>query len=90
MTERARQPGHGAGVLLAMDWGNASYLGVDVGRMSSPPNRSKHETDKIEFQVGDITDELPAAELLISKDVLTLRSRSGRRGLCVQVVGVCR
>jgi SAM-dependent methyltransferase len=54
----------------AIDWGNASYLGVDIASDVIATNRRKHETDKIEFQVGDITDELPAAELLISKDVL--------------------
>lgn len=31
--------------------------------------RKKHERGKIKFQVGDITEELPAADLLISKDV---------------------
>lgn len=54
----------------AMDWGNASYLGVDIASDVIAAVRNKHETDKIKFQVGDITDELPAAELLISKDVL--------------------
>jgi SAM-dependent methyltransferase len=54
----------------AIDWGNASYLGIDIASDVIAVVRSKHETDKIKFQVGDITDELPAAELLISKDVL--------------------
>jgi SAM-dependent methyltransferase len=54
----------------AMDWGNASYLGIDIASDVIAAVRNKHETDKIKFQVGDITDELPAAELLISKDVL--------------------
>lgn len=54
----------------AIDWGNADYLGVDIASDVIAADRSKHETDKIKFQVGDITDELPAAELLISKDVL--------------------
>ena len=54
----------------AMEWGNASYLGVDIASDVIAAVRNKHETDKIKFQVGDITDELPAAELLISKDVL--------------------
>jgi len=54
----------------AIDWGNASYLGVDIASDVIAAVRSKHETDKIKFQVGNITDELPAAELLISKDVL--------------------
>jgi SAM-dependent methyltransferase len=54
----------------AMDWGDASYLGVDVASDVIAAVRNKHEKDRIKFQVGDITDELPAAELLISKDVL--------------------
>src|SRR5688572_14350459 len=54
----------------AIDWGTASYIGVDIASDVIAAARSKHETDKITFQVGDITDELPAADLLISKDVL--------------------
>ena len=54
----------------AMDWGDASYLGVDIASDVIAAVRTKHEKGRIKFQVGDITDELPAAELLISKDVL--------------------
>ena len=54
----------------AIDWGDASYLGVDIATDVIAAVRDKHEKDKIKFQVGDITDELPAADLLISKDVL--------------------
>jgi SAM-dependent methyltransferase len=54
----------------AIDWGGASYLGVDIASDVIAADRSKHQTDAIKFQVGDITDELPAADLLISKDVL--------------------
>src|SRR5687767_3742049 len=54
----------------AIDWGEASYLGVDIASDVVAAVRSKHENGKIRFQVGDITDELPAADLLISKDVL--------------------
>ena len=54
----------------AMDWGDASYLGVDIASDVIAAVRNKHEKDKITFRVGDITDELPAADLLISKDVL--------------------
>ena len=54
----------------AMDWGDASYLGVDIASDVIAAVRKKHEKGKIRFQVGDITDELPAADLLISKDVL--------------------
>ena len=54
----------------AVDWGDASYLGVDIASDVIAAVRNKHEKGKIRFQVGDITDELPAADLLISKDVL--------------------
>lgn len=54
----------------AIDWGGASYLGVDIASDVIDAVRRKHETAKIRFQVGDVTDELPAADLLISKDVL--------------------
>jgi 2-polyprenyl-3-methyl-5-hydroxy-6-metoxy-1,4-benzoquinol methylase len=54
----------------AMDWGGASYLGIDIASDVIAAVRSKHEKGTIRFQVGDITDELPAADLLISKDVL--------------------
>lgn len=58
------------GFSSAIDWGGASYLGVDIASDVVAAVRSRHETDKVRFQVGDITDELPAADLLISKDVL--------------------
>ncbi len=54
----------------AIDWGDASYLGLDIASDVIVPVRKKHETGKIKFQVGDITEELPAADLLVSKDVL--------------------
>ncbi len=54
----------------AMDWGDASYLGVDIASDVIEAVRKKHENGKIKFQVGDVTEDLPAADLLISKDVL--------------------
>ena len=54
----------------AMNWSGASYLGVDIASDVIEAVRKKHERGKVRFQVGDITDELPAADLLISKDVL--------------------
>jgi SAM-dependent methyltransferase len=54
----------------AMDWGDASYLGIDIASDVIETDRKKHEKAKIKFQVGDITEDLPAADLLISKDVL--------------------
>jgi SAM-dependent methyltransferase len=58
------------GFSSAMDWGDASYLGIDIASDVIEAVRKKHEKGKIRFQIGDITDELPAADLLISKDVL--------------------
>ncbi len=60
----------------AIDWGGASYLGVDIASDVVADLRNKHEQGQIKFQVGDITDELPAADLLISKDVLQHLSNS--------------
>ncbi len=54
----------------AIDWNGASYLGVDIASDVVATVRAKHEKGNITFQVGDITDDLPAADLLISKDVL--------------------
>jgi SAM-dependent methyltransferase len=58
------------GFSSAMNWGDASYLGVDIASDVIATVRRKHEKGKIRFQVGDITEDLPAADLLISKDVL--------------------
>jgi SAM-dependent methyltransferase len=58
------------GFSSAIDWGDASYLGVDIASDVIETVRKKHERGKIRFQVGDITEDLPAADLLISKDVL--------------------
>jgi hypothetical protein len=58
------------GFSSAIDWGDASYLGIDIASTVVEAVRRKHETDRIKFQVGDITDDLPPADLLISKDVL--------------------
>jgi SAM-dependent methyltransferase len=58
------------GFSKAMDWGDASYLGIDIASDVIEAVRMNHETRKITFQVGDITEDLPAADLLISKDVL--------------------
>jgi len=53
-----------------IDWGGASYLGVDIASDVIDAVRRQHENGTIRFRVGDITEELPAADLLISKDVL--------------------
>jgi SAM-dependent methyltransferase len=53
-----------------IDWAGASYLGVDIASDVIEAVRRKHGNGNITFRVGDITEELPAADLLISKDVL--------------------
>ena len=53
-----------------IDWADASYLGVDIASNVIEAVRKKHEKGRVAFRVGDITEELPAADLLISKDVL--------------------
>ena len=53
-----------------IDWANASYLGVDIASDVIEAVRRKYENGNIKFRVGDVTEELPAADLLISKDVL--------------------
>src|SRR5262245_64844629 len=54
----------------AMDWADASYLGIDIASDVIEAVRKKHEKGNLRFQVGDITKDLPAADLLIVKDVL--------------------
>src|SRR5262245_31994721 len=54
----------------AIDWGDASYRGADIASDVIEVVRKKHEKGNIKFKVGDITEDLPAADLLISKDVL--------------------
>ena len=54
----------------AIDWGDVSYLGIDIASDVIEVVRKKYEKGKIKFQVGDITEDLPAADLLICKDVL--------------------
>ena len=54
----------------AIDWGDASYLGIDIAPNIVETVRQRYETARIKFQVGDVTKDLPAADLLLSKDVL--------------------
>jgi len=54
-----------------MDWSGVNYLGVDTVKSVIEKNIQKYETDKIHFQHLDmLIYELPAADLLICKDVL--------------------
>src|SRR5262249_8163113 len=54
----------------AIDWGDARYLGIDIASEVIEAVGKKHEKGNIKCEVGDITEGLPAADLLISKDVL--------------------
>src|SRR5262245_30165759 len=40
----------------AIDWRNASYLGVDIASDVIETVRKKYEKDRITFRVGDITE----------------------------------
>jgi 2-polyprenyl-3-methyl-5-hydroxy-6-metoxy-1,4-benzoquinol methylase len=54
-----------------MDWNGVEYLGLDLVESVIARNRQEYTTANIHFQVisGDLGD-LPAADLLIAKDVL--------------------
>lgn len=54
----------------AMDWSHVSYLGVDIASDVVDTLKKKYSRPNVSFMVGDITDELPAADLLLCKDVL--------------------
>jgi len=53
-----------------MDWGGASYLGIDISSDVIRTVREKFESGKTKFEVGDVTEDLPDADLLLCKDVL--------------------
>lgn len=47
------------------------YLGVDVSQIIIDQNRSAHESDKIKFrQLDAVKDEIPAADLIMIREVL--------------------
>lgn len=55
----------------AIDWGNISYVGIDIVGPVIERNRQRFSASNISFLHGDINEmELPAADLLICKDVL--------------------
>ena len=53
-----------------MDWSGASYLGIDISSDVIKDVRQKYEKGSIRFEVGDVTEDLPSADLLLCKDVL--------------------
>jgi hypothetical protein len=54
-----------------IDWGNVTYLGVDVVKNVIEENIHKYSSEQIHFEFLDMLRfELPIADLLICKDVL--------------------
>lgn len=55
----------------AIDWTGIDYRGFDIVESVVVQNRQRHGRPNIQFFVGNIVeDDLPAADLLLSKDVL--------------------
>ena len=52
------------------DWNHARYLGVDISTEVINGVKKKYQKQGVSFAVGDVTDSLPAADLLLCKDVL--------------------
>lgn len=53
-----------------VDWNHARYLGVDISTTVIAQVRQKYQNKTVRFMVGDVTQDLPSADLLICKDVL--------------------
>lgn len=54
-----------------VDWGEANYTGVDVVESVIKRNRAQYASDKVSFLCLNVaTDDLPATDLLIVKEVL--------------------
>jgi SAM-dependent methyltransferase len=54
-----------------VDWSGKDYVGVDIVPEVVAGDRESFGSEHVEFMVGDIrTAELPAADLLVCKDVL--------------------
>ena len=55
----------------ALDWTGVDYLGVDIVPAVIEANKQRFEKPNIRFAVADIVrEELPAADLLLVKDVM--------------------
>jgi SAM-dependent methyltransferase len=54
----------------ATDWHHARYLGVDISTDVIDFVKKKYEKEGVSFMVGDVTESLPSADLLLCKDVL--------------------
>jgi SAM-dependent methyltransferase len=57
------------GFSSAIDWQGVSYLGIDAANIVRDL-QEKYVRPGVQFMGGDITDPLPAADLLLCKDVL--------------------
>jgi SAM-dependent methyltransferase len=53
-----------------IDWNHARYLGVDISTRVIESVKKKYESKNVRFKVGDVTESLPSADLLVCKDVL--------------------
>jgi SAM-dependent methyltransferase len=54
----------------AIDWGEARYLGVDISSQTIELVRQRFERKGVAFDIADVTESLPSADLLLCKDVL--------------------
>ncbi len=53
-----------------IDWGSATCLGIDISRGMIDRTQRLYGSDRVRFELGDLRRTLPAADLLICKDVL--------------------
>jgi len=54
----------------AIDWGAASYLGLDISSDAIAMDQRQFAREGVSFEIADVTQSLPAADLLLCKDVL--------------------
>lgn len=54
----------------ATNWNHARYLGVDISTDVIDLVKKKYQKEGVSFVVGDVTESLPSADLLLCKDVL--------------------
>lgn len=53
-----------------INWQGADYLGLDISDLVVKKLTKRYQRKNIRFRVGDATEKLPSADLLIIKDVL--------------------
>jgi SAM-dependent methyltransferase len=53
-----------------IDWHGASYVGIDISTDVIDVVRKKYGNSTVKFVVGNLTEQLPPADLLLCKDVL--------------------